>query len=121
MKSTACIPVALAFAAPGIAAAQSLKDQIVGPWKLAALYNEDKGGKRVPYGDNPVGLVIYDRSGYVMQYLSRPNVPKFAVANLLRWIASSYPNRAGTTEKRTYKVAGAELTAVNPTAASGGR
>ena len=30
------------------------------------------------------------------------------------------PNRAGTTEKRTYKIAGDELTAVNPTASSGG-
>jgi hypothetical protein len=150
MKSTACIAVAFALAAPGITAAQSLKEQIVGPWRLAALYNEDKAGKRVPYGEKPVGLVIYDRSGYVVQYLSRPNVPKFAVANRLKgtdkeyravmestlsgfgtysvegdtvtikWIASSYPNRTGTTEKRTYKVAGAELTSVNPTAASGG-
>ena len=38
----------------------------------------------------------------------------------IKWIASSYPNRVGTSEKRTYKVTGDELTAVNPTAASGG-
>jgi len=38
----------------------------------------------------------------------------------IKWIASSYPNRAGTTETRSYKLSGDELTAVNPTAASGG-
>jgi hypothetical protein len=38
----------------------------------------------------------------------------------IKWIASSYPNRVGTTEKRTYKIVGDELTAVNPTASSGG-
>jgi hypothetical protein len=38
----------------------------------------------------------------------------------VKWTASSYPNRAGTTEKRTYKVVGDEMTSVNPTAASGG-
>ena len=34
----------------------------------------------------------------------------------IKWIASSY----GTTEKRTYKLAGDELTSINPTASSGG-
>jgi len=38
----------------------------------------------------------------------------------IEWVASSYPNRAGTTEKRTYKIVGDEMTAVNPTASSGG-
>jgi len=82
--------------------------------------------------------------------LSKPDAPKFAVNNRLKgtdeeyrtvvqsiisgfgtysvdgdsvsitWVASSFPNRAGTTEKRTYKITGSQLTAVNPTAASGG-
>jgi hypothetical protein len=38
----------------------------------------------------------------------------------IRWIASTFPNRVGTTEKRTYKLAGNELVITNPTAASGG-
>ena len=38
----------------------------------------------------------------------------------IKWAASSYPNRAGTTEERTYKITGDELTAVNPSASSGG-
>ena len=36
------------------------------------------------------------------------------------WIASTYPNRVGTTEKRTSKIVGDELTNMNPTASSGG-
>jgi hypothetical protein len=93
---------------------------------------------------------MFDRSGYVIQYLSKPDVPKFASNNRLQgtdqeyrtvvqsilsgfgtytvegdtvtitWVASSFPNRTGTTEKRTYTVVGDNMTAVNPTAASGG-
>jgi hypothetical protein len=136
--------------APGITLGQSLKDQIVGPWRLVSLYNEANGTKFEPYGDKPVGLVVYDRSGYVTQFLSKPGLPKFATANRLKgtdaeyrtmmqgtlsgfgtysvdgntvtikWVASSYPNRSGTTEKRTVKLAGDELTTVNPAGSSGG-
>ena len=38
----------------------------------------------------------------------------------IKWVASSYPNRAGTAEKRTYKIAGDQMSSTNPTAASGG-
>lgn len=135
---------------PGIALGQSLKDQIVGGWRTVSIYNEEGGVKRNLYGDKPVGLTVFDRSGYVIQYLSKPDVPKFAANNRLKgtdqeyravvqsiisgfgaytvdgdtvtikWVASSYPNRAGTSEKRTYKIAGDQMTAVNPTASSGG-
>jgi hypothetical protein len=135
---------------PGIALSQSLKDQIVGAWRLVSIYNEEKGVKRNLYGENPVGLFIFDRSGNVSQFLAKPDLPKFAEPNRLKgtdkeyrdvmqgmlagfgtysvdgdtvtikWVASSYPNRAGTTEKRTYKIVGDELNSVNPTAASGG-
>ena len=135
---------------PGIALGQSLKNQIVGGWRTVSIYNEEGGVKRNLYGDKPVGLTVFDRSGYVIQYLSKPDVPKFAANNRLKgtdqeyrtvmqsiitgfgtytvdgdtvsikWVASSYPNRAGTTEKRTYKIVGDEMTAVNPTASSGG-
>jgi len=129
---------------------QTLKEQIVGAWRTVSIYNEQSGTKQNLYGDKPVGLTVFDRSGYVIQYLSKPDVPKFAESNRLKgtdqeyravmqsmisgfgtytiegdtatikWIASSYPNRVGTTEKRTYKIVGDELTAVNPTASSGG-
>jgi hypothetical protein len=149
MKRTTAI-LALLLLTPSVVLGQSLKEQIVGAWRLEALYNEDKGTKFHPYGDKPVGLFIFDRSGYVTQILSRGELPKFATPNrmkgtdkeyrdvmqnmlsgfgtytvdgdtvTIKWVASSYPNRAGTTEKRSYKVAGNELHGVNSTAASGG-
>ena len=150
MRKLAYGIVAASLLSPGLAMAQALKDQIVGTWKLVSIYNEGQSGKRHLYGDKPVGILTFDRDGNVVQYLSKPDVPKFAKANRLegtdkeyrdamqaiiagfgtyavegdtvtiRWVASSYPNRAGTTEKRSYKVAGDQLSSRNPTAASGG-
>jgi hypothetical protein len=135
---------------PGNTLAQSLKDQIVGAWRQVSVYNDVAGVKKHIYGEKPVGLVVFDRSGYVISFLAKPDLPKFAANNrlkgtdeeyrsvmqgmisgfgtytidgdtvVIKWIASSYPNRAGTTEKRTYKIVGDEMTAINPTASSGG-
>ena len=141
---------ALLLCAHGIAIGQPLKEQIVGAWRVVSIYNEENGAKRHLYGEKPVGLFVFDRSGHVSQFLAKSDLPKFAEANRLKgtdkeyrevmqgmisgfgtytvegdtvtikWIASSYPNRSGTTEKRTYKVSGNELSSTNPTAASGG-
>lgn len=129
---------------------QTLKHQIVGTWRQVSIYTEDGGVKTQPYGEKIVGLAVFDRAGYVISFLSRAELPKFAANNRLKgtceeyrsvgqgmiagfgtytidgdtvsiaWVASSFPNRAGTTEKRTYKIAGDEMTGVNPTASSGG-
>jgi hypothetical protein len=142
--------LATTLALPGIASGQSLKEQIVGAWRTTAIYNEQGGVKTHLYGDKPVGMTVFDRSGTYISWLSKPDLPKIAANNRLKgtdaeyrgivqgmvagygtytvegdtvsikWIASSFPNRAGTTEKRTYKLSGDELTSVNPTAASGG-
>lgn len=135
---------------PGIAVGQSLKEQIVGAWKQVSIYNEENGVKRHLYGETPAGLAVFDRSGYYVSFLAKPDLPKFASSNrqkgtdaeyravmqgmisgfgtytvegdtvTIKWLASSYPNRTGTSEKRTYKIVGDEMTAVNPTATSGG-
>jgi hypothetical protein len=138
------------LSAPGLALAQSLKDDIVGAWRTVSYYSDQGGVKVNTFGDKPVGLTVFDRSGYVISYLSIPDLPKFAVNNrskgtdaeyravaqgiisqfgtytvesdtvTMKWIASSFPNRAGTTEKRTYTIKGNEMTLVNPTGAGGG-
>jgi hypothetical protein len=135
---------------PGIAPGQSLKEEIVGAWRLVSIYNEAQGVKRHLLGENPVGLMQFDRSGYVSQFLSKPDLPRIAASNRLkgtdqeyrevmqgmisgfgtyavdgdtvtiRWLASSYPNRVGTEERRIYKIVGDEMSAVNPTASVGG-
>ena len=144
------VVVAGLLSAPGNALGQSLKEQIVGAWRQVSIYTEEGGVRSHPYGDKIVGLVVFDRSGYIISFLSKAELPKFAVNNRLKgtdaeyrtvvqgiiagfgrytvygetvsiaWEASSFPNRAGTTEKRTYKIVGDEMTAVNPTASSGG-
>ena len=150
MNNVKKVALAIAIALPAVASAQSFKDQIVGTWKTAEIYNEQGGKKEHLYGEKPVGITVFDKSGTYVSWLSKPDLPKFATANRLKgtdaeyravmqgmiagygtytvegntvaikWIASSYPNRAGTTEKRTYVLKGDELTSTNPSAASGG-
>ena len=150
MKNISILALAVALSASGSVAAQSLKDQIVGTWKTVSIYNEQGGKKEHLYSDKPIGVTVFDKSGTYISWLSKPDLPKIAAGNRLKgtdaeyravmqgmvagvgtytvegdtvhikWTASSYPNRVGTTEKRTYKVNGDELTSVNPTAASGG-
>jgi hypothetical protein len=144
------VALGIALAAPGIALGQSLKEQIVGTWRLVSIYNEANGTKTNLYGEKPLGLLVFDKSGNVISMIAKPDIPKFATPNRLKGtdaeyravvqgiiagfgtysvegdtvsiktVASSYPNRSGTTEKRTYKVSGDDMTTVNPTAASGG-
>jgi len=144
------IALALAASLPAAVLGQGLKDQIVGTWKTVAIYNEQDGKKTHYYGEKPVGITVFDKSGTYVSWLSKPELPKIAAGNRMKgtdaeykaivqgmiagygtytvdgdtvsikWIASSYPNRAGTTEKRTYKITGDEMSSVNPTAASGG-
>jgi hypothetical protein len=139
-----------ALLSPGVALGQSLKEEIVGAWRLVSIYNEAQGVKKHLLGEHPVGLVQFDRSGNVSQFLSKADLPRFATPNRLhgtdkeyrevmqgmiagfgtytvngdtvtiKWIASSYPNRAGTEEKRIHKIVGNAMSAVNPTASVGG-
>ena len=137
-------------AAPGFSYAQSLKEQIVGVWQQVSIYIEEGGVRRDLYGDKPLGLTIFDRSGYYISYLSRTDLPKFESNNrqkgtdaeyraimrgmvagfgtytvegnivTIKWIANSYTNREGKSEQFTYTVTGDELSGVLPTASSGG-
>jgi hypothetical protein len=52
-----------------------IKEQIVGAWRIVSIYNEQNGVKQNLYGDKPVGLTVFDRSDYVIQYLSKAGVP----------------------------------------------
>ena len=145
-----CVGFTGLLSIPTIALGQSLKDEIVGVWRQVSIYTEEGGVKTQPYGEKVVGLAVFDRSGYVISFLAKPDLPKFVAQNRLKgtdeeyravmqgiiagfgtytvdgdtvtinWEASSYPNRAGAAEKRTYTIVGGEMTAVNPTAASGG-
>ena len=142
--------LAIALSVPGTVHGQSVKEQIVGTWRLVSIYNEVNGTRTDLYGEKTLGLVVFDKFGNSMSMIAKQDIPKFASANRLKGtdaeyravvqgmiagfgtytvegdtvsvtsIASSYPNRVGTTEKRIHKISGDEMTVVNPTAASGG-
>jgi hypothetical protein len=75
-------PVGL-LSVPSTATAQGLKEQIVGTWRLVSIYNEENGVKHYNYGEKPLGMAMFDRSGNVLQFLSKPDLPKFAARNRL--------------------------------------
>jgi hypothetical protein len=150
MNNMKKLALAVVISLPAMAGAESLKEAIVGTWKTAEIYNEQGGKKEFLYGEKPVGMTVFEKNGTYISWLSKPDLPKFAANNRLKgtdaeyravmqgmiagygtytvdgntvsikWIASSYPNRAGTTEKRTYTLKGDELISTNPSAASGG-
>ena len=76
--------LAATLSLPGIASAQSLKEQIVGAWRTTAIYNEQGGVKTHLYGEKPVGMTVFDRSGTYISWLSKPDLPKIAANNRLK-------------------------------------
>jgi hypothetical protein len=150
MSNIKIVALAIALSAPATGVAQSLKDQIVGTWKTVSIYNEQGGKKTHLYGETPVGMSMYDKSGNYVTYLSKPDLPRFASGNrqkgtdaeykaimqgmvagtgtytvegdkvTIKWTGSSFPNRVGTSETRTHKIVGDEMTVSNPSASSGG-
>src|SRR5207249_1490868 len=44
-------------------------------------YDEQGDVKTQIYGEKPSGLTVFDRSGYYISYLARPDLPKFAANN----------------------------------------
>lgn len=70
----------LAYAA-GSAAAQGLKEKIVGTWTIVSVVLEEAGSKREPFGPNPDGLFIFTSDGHFAAHIVRRGRPKFASNN----------------------------------------
>src|SRR5262245_54972700 len=74
-----------AFAlAPSPAASQqkSMKDQIVGAWRILTHDNVKADGTRTPlFGPNPNGIVIFDSSGRYTLHVAKSNNPRIASNN----------------------------------------
>ena len=125
----------------GQAGAQSAKD-LVGTWTLVTAD---------AFGSNPKGTVIFDANGHFSAMLMRADLPKYAANNRSQGTAaenkatvdgsiayfgtytlsgsdlnfriegSTYPNWAGTNQKRTnVAITGDELKYVQPTPSGGG-
>jgi len=59
----------------------SMGEDPVGHWTLVSVKYEQDGKTTEPFGPNPKGLFIFDRSGRFVILIFRPDLPKFASNN----------------------------------------
>src|ERR1700731_478350 len=76
-----------AIAAVGLAAPLStavgqqktIKDQIVGTWTFVSALDVQPDGKKTDrWGSGAKGIFIFDGHGHFAQFITRPDLPKFA-------------------------------------------
>ncbi len=66
-------------AGAAVAQQNSLKEQLVGTWKLVSAENvRNDGSKRDVSGANPKGVVIYTSDGHFAFVTTRSDLPRFA-------------------------------------------
>ncbi len=70
--------------------AQTLREQIIGTWKLVSWTRSVEGVEEPAYGQGPIGLTIYAKDGHFCSAVMRANRKPFAIPNPL----------GGTTEER---------------------
>ena len=82
---------ALALAAASCAAAQSLKERIVGTWDfVVAEVTAPDGKKSYPFGETPKGILIFTPDGRFAQVHVASDVPKIASNNRLTGTPEEY-------------------------------
>jgi hypothetical protein len=89
-------------------------DKIIGTWKLVSWTYKDSADQVVSYfGDKPIGILMYDRSGYMNAQLMKPDRPNLNAASLssgdIKETDGAYRSYAAYFGKY-YEVAPGELT-----------
>ncbi len=69
-----------------------LREQLVGAWTLTGFVERDigTGVENHPFGEHPLGLILYTPDGYVSAQLQLPERPLFASGDLLRATPEEY-------------------------------
>ena len=75
----------------GEAWSQAAKD-IVGTWSLVSVTVDRDGNKTEPFGPNPLGVLVFDRSGHFSLVVTRAGLPKLVSNN--RMTGSAEENKA---------------------------
>lgn len=99
--------VALLVIAAGEAAAQTLKERIVGTWEfVVAEVTAADGKKSFPFGETPKGILVFTPDGRFAQIHVASDVPKFASGNRLTGTAEEYAaiNRRSLSVFGTYSI-----------------
>jgi hypothetical protein len=76
--------VVMPFAASDACAQQKAANtakQLIGHWTVVSVKNEQDGKTTEPFGPNPKGLFIFDRSGRYAFLMFSSDLPKFASNN----------------------------------------
>jgi len=62
---------------------KSVKEEIVGTWKLLSIFYRDMEGKKIDlYGEKPNGILMYDRHGYMNAQIGKAGREKMSTAAL---------------------------------------
>src|SRR4051812_34967630 len=62
-----------------------ISDDFIGIWTLQKCVVKQRDGKvDYPYGEKPVGQLLYDEKGNMMVEIMKPGIKKFAASNLLQ-------------------------------------
>jgi len=62
-----------------------ISNDFVGTWTLEKCVATQKDGKiNYPYGEKPIGQLLYDEKGNMMVEIMKPGIKKFASTNLLQ-------------------------------------
>src|SRR5258708_23279773 len=69
-----------------------LRERLVGAWALMSFVERDieTGVENHPFGEHPLGLILYTPDGYVSAQLQRPERPPFADGDLLHATPEEY-------------------------------
>jgi hypothetical protein len=58
-------------------------DDLVGSWRLVSIYSKNVAGDIFyPYGEDPIGLLVYSRDGYMSATLMRQGRAHFASGDM---------------------------------------
>jgi hypothetical protein len=71
---------------------RSLREQLVGAWALSSFVERDieTGVENRPFGERPLGLILYTPDGYMSAQLQRPDRHAFADGDVLRATSEEY-------------------------------
>lgn len=61
----------------------TIQETLVGTWSVVSQYVEHDGKRLEPFGADPKGLLVYDRTGHFVFVLQRAHLPNFASNNRL--------------------------------------
>ena len=81
-----------ALAQPGVASSRSLRETLIGAWRLVSSVETDikTGAVDRPLGDKPEGLILYTPDGYMSAQLSAADRPNFESGDMYKGKPEEY-------------------------------